>query len=98
MAITYFAGVRPCTYEEDFIVERSAAVRNLVHAAGIQSPGLASAPAIAAEVARLALGALSETEKVSPKASFIARREAMTVVKGSCKKKLVATSKKSDKN
>ena len=76
MAITYFAGVRPCTYEEDFIVERSAGVRNLVHAAGIQSPGLASAPAIAAEVARLALEALSETEKVSPKAVFIARREA----------------------
>ena len=76
MAITYFAGVRPCTYEEDFIVERSVGVRNLVHAAGIQSPGLASAPAIAAEVARLALEALSETEKVSPKAVFIARREA----------------------
>ena len=76
MAITYFAGVRPCTYDEDFIVERSTAVKNLVHAAGIQSPGLASAPAIAAEIARLALEALSETTKVTGKASFVASRQA----------------------
>jgi glycerol-3-phosphate dehydrogenase len=74
MAITYFAGVRPCTYDEDFIIERSTAVKNLVHAAGIQSPGLASAPAIAAEIARLALEALSETTRVEPLASFIAIR------------------------
>jgi glycerol-3-phosphate dehydrogenase len=76
MAITYFAGVRPCTYEEDFIVERSARVANLVHAAGIQSPGLASAPAIAAEIARLTVEALAETKKVSPNESFRARRDA----------------------
>lgn len=76
MAITYFAGVRACTWEEDFIIERSTRVRNLVHAAGIQSPGLASAPAIAAEIARLSVEALSETRKVAPNASFIARREA----------------------
>jgi len=74
--ITYFAGVRPCTYEEDFIVERSARIANLVHAAGIQSPGLASAPAIAAEMARLAVEALSGTRKVTPNESFIARRQA----------------------
>lgn len=76
MAITYFAGVRACTWEEDFIVERSARVGNLLHAAGIQSPGLASAPAIAAEMARLAVEALSPEMKVSPNASFVARREA----------------------
>ncbi len=75
MAITYFAGVRPCTYEEDFILERSARVPNLVHAAGIQSPGLASAPAIAAEIARLALEALGETKAVKPNAGFAAKRE-----------------------
>jgi Predicted dehydrogenase len=75
LAITYFAGVRPCTYEEDFIVERSERVGNLVHAAGIQSPGLASAPAIAAEMARLAVEALGRTKHVSPNARFIARRE-----------------------
>ena len=34
--IAYFSGVRACTYEEDFIVEASEYVENLVHAAGIQ--------------------------------------------------------------
>jgi glycerol-3-phosphate dehydrogenase len=51
--ITYFAGVRPATWEEDFIIRRSRRVRNLIHLAGIQSPGLASAPAIAEEAVRL---------------------------------------------
>jgi glycerol-3-phosphate dehydrogenase len=45
--------VRPCSYEEDFIVEKSLRVANLVHAAGIQSPGLASAPAIAEDLAAM---------------------------------------------
>jgi len=44
--ITKFAGCRAATYKEDFIIEPSARVRGLVHAAGIQSPGLASTPAI----------------------------------------------------
>lgn len=48
--ISYFSGVRPCTYDEDFIVAPSDRVRNLIHVAGIQSPGLASAPAIAEDV------------------------------------------------
>jgi len=72
--ITYFAGVRPCTYEEDFIVERSERVANLVHAAGIQSPGLASAPAIAQDVALLVAEALAGRREVRPKASWRAER------------------------
>ena len=75
MAITYFAGVRPCTWEEDFVVERSDYVRNLVHAAGIQSPGLASAPAIAQDVARYAIEALSESRPVEPNRRFELRLE-----------------------
>ncbi len=75
-AITYFAGVRPCTWEEDFVLERSARVANLVHAAGIQSPGLASAPAIAIEIARLAVEALGEVMRVLPRADFRPLREA----------------------
>lgn len=51
--IAYFAGVRACTYEEDFLIERSAKVPNLVHVAGIQSPGLTAAPAFAPDVAKL---------------------------------------------
>jgi glycerol-3-phosphate dehydrogenase len=48
--ITQFAGCRAATYKEDFIIEPSRRVRGLVHAAGIQSPGLASAPAIAERI------------------------------------------------
>ncbi|UCC59767.1 MAG: FAD-dependent oxidoreductase, partial [Dehalococcoidia bacterium] len=48
--ITQFAGCRAATYKEDFIIEPSKKVKGLVHAAGIQSPGLASAPAIAERV------------------------------------------------
>ncbi|MEM0024372.1 MAG: FAD-dependent oxidoreductase [Thermofilaceae archaeon] len=45
--IRYFAGVRAATFNEDFIIRPAKWVRNLLHVAGIQSPGLAAAPAIA---------------------------------------------------
>jgi glycerol-3-phosphate dehydrogenase len=48
--IAQFAGCRAATYKEDFIIEPSKKVHGLVHVAGIQSPGLASAPAIAERV------------------------------------------------
>lgn len=48
--ITYFTGIRAATYEEDFIIEKGRLTGNIVHAAGIQSPGLTAAPAIALEV------------------------------------------------
>lgn len=48
--ITQFAGCRAATYKEDFIIEHSRKVRGLVHVAGIQSPGLASTPAIVERV------------------------------------------------
>jgi len=51
--IAQFAGCRAATYKEDFIIERSQKVRGLVHVAGIQSPGLASAPAIAERVKKI---------------------------------------------
>ncbi|MEG1819193.1 MAG: NAD(P)/FAD-dependent oxidoreductase [Oscillospiraceae bacterium] len=74
-AITYFAGVRACTYEEEFIVERSEYVKNLVHAAGIQSPGLASAPAIAEEIREITVNILSEIMQVVPNDKFNPYRE-----------------------
>lgn len=52
--ITYFTGVRAATYEEDFIVSFGRFTGNIIHAAGIQSPGLTAAPAIAADVAAMA--------------------------------------------
>ncbi len=56
--INYYSGVRAATWEEDFIVGPSDKVANLVHAAGIQSPGLASAPAIAEDIAGWAVNML----------------------------------------
>jgi glycerol-3-phosphate dehydrogenase len=51
--ITYFTGVRSATYEEDFIVEKGRKTKNIIHVAGIQSPGLTAAPAIGEMVAGL---------------------------------------------
>ena len=49
--ITYFTGVRAPTYEEDFIIEWGRKTENIFHVAGIQSPGLTTAPAVAEDVA-----------------------------------------------
>jgi len=53
--ITYFSGIQAATYEEDFIVSKGRNVTNLIHAAGLQTPGLTAAPAIGVEIARLAV-------------------------------------------
>ncbi len=45
--ISAFSGIRAPTLEEDFVIGASEAVHGFVNVAGIQSPGLASAPAIA---------------------------------------------------
>ena len=45
--IRLFAGGRPADFTEDFIIEKSEITAGFVHVAGIQSPGVASAPAIA---------------------------------------------------
>ncbi len=50
-AITEFAGVRAVSDTNDFIVGESKTVKGLYHAAGVQSPGLTSAPAIARLIA-----------------------------------------------
>lgn len=48
--ITYFSGTRAPTYEEDFVVRKGIFTKNIIHAAGIQSPGLTAAPAIAEDI------------------------------------------------
>lgn len=53
--ISYFSGIRAATYEEDFVVCKGKYVANMVHAAGIQSPGLTAAPAISVDVAQMVL-------------------------------------------
>lgn len=62
--ITYFTGVRAPTFEEDFILEPGRRTRNLIHVAGIQSPGLTTAPAVAVDMAELAVNMLGKTETV----------------------------------
>ncbi len=78
--ITYFSGVRAPTFEEDFIVEKGRKTRNLVHAAGIQSPGITAAPAIALDIAKMCVELLSErgrkvlsNEKFNPQRRGIPR-------------------------
>lgn len=45
--ITSFAGVRATPSTDDFYIEESQSIKGLLHAAGIESPGLASSPATA---------------------------------------------------
>jgi glycerol-3-phosphate dehydrogenase len=73
--INYFAGTRACTFEEDFIIEPSEYVTNLMHVAGIQSPGLAASPAIASDVAKKAVKLLSRELMVRPNPRFNPRRQ-----------------------
>ncbi|MFB0920710.1 MAG: NAD(P)/FAD-dependent oxidoreductase, partial [Oscillospiraceae bacterium] len=73
--ITYFSGVRAPTFEEDFIVEKGRKTRNLVHAAGIQSPGITAAPAIALDITKMCVELLRECgEEVLPNDSFNPQR------------------------
>lgn len=52
-AIVQFAGLRAAAGSGDFIIKASDAVSGLIHAAGIQSPGLSAAPAIAEKVVHI---------------------------------------------
>lgn len=45
--ITSFAGVRAYSNRHDFIIEESKITKGVIHCAGVESPGLTSAPAIA---------------------------------------------------
>ncbi|HPT82834.1 MAG TPA: NAD(P)/FAD-dependent oxidoreductase [Limnochordia bacterium] len=70
--ITQFAGLRASSDRGDFIIEFSPKVPGLLHLAGIESPGLTAAPAIAAEVPKM----LEEQGlKLIPKENFNPRRE-----------------------
>ena len=51
--ITQFAGLRAIAASRDFVIEPSKKVKGFIHVAGICSPGLTAAPAIAKHVAVL---------------------------------------------
>jgi glycerol-3-phosphate dehydrogenase len=92
--ITYFAGIRACTWEEDFIIEPSPRVANLVYAAGIQSPGLASAPAIAEGVVELTLEMLWKEGVVEKNENFNPKRFALPPLKSMTRDELSKAIKK----
>jgi len=73
--ITYFSGIRASTYEEDFVVRKGRSVKNMVHAAGIQSPGLTAAPAIGVDVAHKVVDIFGGEAVVVEKPDFDPVRE-----------------------
>lgn len=70
--ITSFAGVRAYCTRHDFIIEESESVKGLIHCAGIESPGLTSAPAIAKYVVEELVGKMVA---LIPNESFNGKRE-----------------------
>jgi glycerol-3-phosphate dehydrogenase len=75
-AITSFAGVRPTSSTRDFIIEETK-VEGFINVAGIDSPGLTSAPAIAEEVVNI----LSKKVKLEEKDDFNPYRKPIIVKK-----------------
>lgn len=69
--ITQFSGLRAHLDTDDFVIGESAAVKGLYNVAGIESPGLSSAPAIAVHVAEEIAQKLSLGKKVN----FVAERK-----------------------
>ncbi len=63
--ITSFTGLRSYADRHDFIIERSEACEGFINVAGIESPGLTAAPAIAKEVVALVGETLTLTEKAA---------------------------------
>lgn len=75
-AIRSFAGVRPATDRQDFIIEEVEGVPHFIDVASIESPGLASAPAIADRVIEI----LKDSGLVMEKSGIIRERKAPVVV------------------
>ncbi len=75
--ITYFTGVRAPTFEEDFIIEFGKRVSNIIHVAGMQSPGFTTAPAVAMDVATMAVDFLAKEKSVQKNEHFNPKRNAI---------------------
>ena len=73
-AITSFTGLRAHDKSDDFIIGQSKANPRLIHAAGIESPGLSSAPAIAEYTAERLFEAMGGEPEKNP--DFSPLREA----------------------
>lgn len=75
-----FSGARAKSSRGDWIIERCATAPDAVHAAGIDSPGLAGSPAIALEVVRL-LGEAGLAPRLLPNPRFNPQRRAIVAPK-----------------
>ena len=69
--ITQFSGLRAHLDTDDFVIGESAAVKGLYNVAGIESPGLSSAPAIAVHVAE----EIAQKLFLGKNANFVAERK-----------------------
>ncbi len=78
--ITYFTGVRAPTFEEDFIIENGRKTKNLIHCAGIQSPGLTTAPAVALDIEQMALEMLRKEKQIEKNPDFSPIRHGVPVL------------------
>ena len=58
--ISYYSGTRAQTFEEDFVIRKGIATKNIIEAAGIEYPGLTASPAIALDVADFTIDYLKE--------------------------------------
>lgn len=80
-AITGFAGIR-AVFGSDFYIKPSDMVPGLIQVAGICSPGLTSAPAIAEDVAQMAVQLLKERGvDASLKENWISKRKGIPSVR-----------------
>ena len=80
-AITGFAGIR-AVFGSDFFIQPSEKAEGLIQVAGICSPGLTSAPAIAEDVALMAVAELTRQGRtVNKKENWISEREAIPSVR-----------------
>lgn len=84
--ITSFAGLRAHEAGDDFVIGEVSDVPGFFEAVGIESPGLTSAPAIGATLARM----VANSCMASRKQDFIAKRKAITRVDTLDKEELAA--------
>lgn len=88
--IRNYAGLRAYSDRKDFIIEEAGSVKGLINLAGIKSPGLTAAPAIAREAVRLleatgmhmASRHMETDPEVRGKFSEMSDEEKQTVIKG----------------
>ncbi|HYE83745.1 MAG TPA: NAD(P)/FAD-dependent oxidoreductase [Clostridia bacterium] len=67
--ITAFAGIRARSSTDDFVIGESEEAKGFINIAGIESPGLSSAPAIAVHVAEMLkqlMGSFEENKSFEP--------------------------------